>query len=82
MFGQPRHSKVEATGQMTGFRSCGTTWAEFAPFLDYSPEIRQVICSTNANESLHSRAQCLRDHLRRAPVAQQHMTPMSFTPLV
>lgn len=30
-------------------------WAEFVPFLDYSPEIRRVIYSTNAIESLHAR---------------------------
>ena len=30
-------------------------WAEFVPFLAYSPEIRSVIYSTNAIESLHAR---------------------------
>ena len=30
-------------------------WDEFVPFLDYSPEIRRVIYSTNAIESLHAR---------------------------
>ena len=30
-------------------------WAEFVPFLAYSPEIRTVIYSTNAIESLHAR---------------------------
>ena len=30
-------------------------WAEFVPFLTYNPEIRQVIYSTNAIESLHAR---------------------------
>jgi transposase-like protein len=30
-------------------------WADFVPFLDYSPEIRRVIYSTNAIESLHAR---------------------------
>ena len=30
-------------------------WAEFVPFLSYSPEIRKVIYSTNAIESLHAR---------------------------
>jgi putative transposase len=32
-----------------------TAWAEFVPFLAYSPEIRKVIYSTNAIESLHAR---------------------------
>jgi transposase-like protein len=40
-------------------------WAEFAPFLDYSPEIRKVIYSTNAVESLHAR-------MRRATRARGH----------
>ena len=30
-------------------------WSEFVPFLDYSPEIRRVIYSTNAIESLNAR---------------------------
>jgi putative transposase len=30
-------------------------WAEFVPFLSYSPEIRKVIYSTNAIESMHAR---------------------------
>lgn len=32
-----------------------TAWPEFVPFLAYSPEIRTVIYSTNAIESLHAR---------------------------
>jgi putative transposase len=30
-------------------------WEQFTPFLDYDPEIRKVLCSTNAIESLHAR---------------------------
>src|ERR1700754_2946537 len=30
-------------------------WAEFVPFLDYDVEIRKVLCSTNAIESLNAR---------------------------
>ena len=30
-------------------------WDEFIPFLDYDVEIRRVICSTNAIESLNAR---------------------------
>jgi len=30
-------------------------WAEFIPFLDYDVEIRRVLCSTNAIESLNAR---------------------------
>jgi transposase-like protein len=40
-------------------------WSEFVPFLDYSPEIRRVIYSTNAIESLHAR-------FRRATRARGH----------
>jgi transposase-like protein len=41
------------------------TWEEFIPFLDYDVEIRQVICSTNAIESLNAR-------YRRAVKARGH----------
>jgi putative transposase len=30
-------------------------WSEFIPFLDYDVEIRRVICSTNAIESINAR---------------------------
>jgi putative transposase len=40
-------------------------WAEFVPFLDYDVEIRRVICSTNAVESINSR-------YRRAVRARGH----------
>lgn len=36
-------------------RSWDNAWVEFAPFPDDSPEIRRVIYSTNAIESLHAR---------------------------
>jgi transposase-like protein len=42
-----------------------STWDEFIPFLDYSPEIRRVIYSTNAVESIHAR-------MRRATRARGH----------
>jgi transposase-like protein len=32
-----------------------SAWQEFIPFLDYDTEIRTVICSTNAIESLNAR---------------------------
>jgi putative transposase len=32
-----------------------TAWEEFIPFLDYDVEIRKIICSTNAVESLNRR---------------------------
>uniref|UniRef100_UPI0005276EAA IS256 family transposase n=1 Tax=Catenuloplanes japonicus TaxID=33876 RepID=UPI0005276EAA len=40
-------------------------WAEFVPFLAYDPEIRKVICSTNAIESVNAR-------IRRAVRARGH----------
>lgn len=40
-------------------------WSEFVPFLDYDPEIRRVIYSTNAIESLNAR-------FRRAVRARGH----------
>jgi transposase-like protein len=42
-----------------------TAWAEFIPFLDYDLEIRKVLCSTNAIESLNAR-------YRRAVKARGH----------
>jgi putative transposase len=41
------------------------SWSEFIPFLDYDVEIRKVICSTNAIESLNAR-------YRRAVRARGH----------
>ena len=41
------------------------SWEEFIPFLDYDVEIRRVICSTNAIESLNAR-------YRRAVRARGH----------
>jgi putative transposase len=32
-----------------------SAWSEFVPFLDYDAEIRRVICSTNAIESINAR---------------------------
>ncbi len=42
-----------------------TAWEEFIPFLDYDVEIRKIICSTNAIESLNGR-------YRRAVRARGH----------
>jgi putative transposase len=40
-------------------------WAEFIPFLDYDVEIRRILCSTNAIESMNAR-------YRRAVKARGH----------
>jgi hypothetical protein len=42
-----------------------SAWEQFIPFLDYDLEIRTVICSTNAIESLNAR-------YRRAVKARGH----------
>ena len=41
------------------------SWAEFVPFLAFDPEIRRVVCSTNAIESVNAR-------IRRAVKARGH----------
>ncbi|MEU1957431.1 MULTISPECIES: IS256 family transposase [Nocardia] len=46
-------------------RLWNNAWEEFIPFLDYDVEIRKVICSTNAIESLNAR-------YRRAIKARGH----------
>ncbi len=46
-------------------RSWRSAWSEFVSFLDYDVEIRPVICSTNAIESLNAR-------YRRAVEARGH----------
>ncbi|WP_189160789.1 IS256 family transposase, partial [Lentzea pudingi] len=46
-------------------RLWNNTWAEFVPFLAFDPEIRRVICSTNAIESVNTR-------IRRAVKARGH----------
>jgi putative transposase len=58
---------TEKWGQRYGavIRLWDNAWAEFIPFLDYDVEIRQVICSTNAIESLNAR-------YRRAIKARGH----------
>ncbi|SNV20162.1 transposase [Rhodococcus rhodochrous] len=43
----PRYSAI--------VRMWENSWSEFVPFLDYDIEIRRVICSTNAIESLNAR---------------------------
>ncbi len=70
-------SEHDATERFCEFaETCGDTypaiirlwenaWSEFVPFLDYSPEIRKVIYSTNAVESLNAR-------MRRAARARGH----------
>ena len=59
--------KAEKWGQRYGaiIRLREGAWEVFIPFLDYDVEIRQVICSTNAIESLNAR-------YRRAVKARGH----------
>jgi transposase-like protein len=58
---------AEKWGQRYGavIRLWENAWNEFIPFLDYDLEIRKVICSTNAIESLNAR-------YRRAVKARGH----------
>jgi transposase-like protein len=74
---------AEAWGSRYGaiIRLWEHAWSEFIPFLDYDVEIRKVICSTNAIESLNAR-------YRRAIKARGHfpseqagrIQPVSATP--
>lgn len=58
---------AETWGQRYGaiIRLWENAWQEFIPFLDYDVEIRKVLCSTNAIESLNAR-------YRRAVKARGH----------
>jgi transposase-like protein len=58
---------AETWGQRYGaiIRLWENAWEQFIPFLDYDVEIRKVICSTNAIESLNAR-------YRRAVRARGH----------
>jgi len=77
---KPIYTAVNATAARTAFdelaekwgarypaviRLWRNAWEEFIPFLDYDVEIRRVICSTNAIESLNAR-------YRRAIKARGH----------
>jgi putative transposase len=77
---KPIYTAVNATAARTAFdelaekwgqrypaviRLWDNAWDEFIPFLDYDIEIRRVICSTNAIESLNAR-------YRRAIKARGH----------
>ena len=65
--GRRSRSSRRSGAALPGDRSgCGATpGSEFIPFLDYDVEIRRVICSTNAIESLNAR-------YRRAVKARGH----------
>jgi putative transposase len=77
---RPIYTAVNAEAALAGFgdlsekwerrypaviRLWASAWEEFIPFLDYDIEIRKVICSTNAIESLNAR-------YRRAVRARGH----------
>lgn len=50
-----------------------SAWSEFVPFLNFDVEIRRVVCTTNAIESINAR-------IRRAVRARGHF-PNERTPL-
>jgi putative transposase len=60
---EPEENWGDKYGAMIRLRR--NAWNEFIPFLDYDTEIRKVICSTNAIESLNAR-------YRRAVRARGH----------
>jgi putative transposase len=60
-------------------------WAEFVPFLDYDVEIRKIVCSTNAIESLNARyrrAVRVRGHFPNEQAAMKclYLTTRSLDP--
>ena len=62
----------------------GGAWEQFIPFLDYDLEIRRVICSTNAIESLNARyrrAVKARGHFPRAGRPQIHRPSSGDLPI-
>jgi transposase-like protein len=61
----PRDRAGTFEPQIVRKRQRRNAWQEFIPFLDYDVEIRQVICTTNAIESLNAR-------YRRAVKARGH----------
>ena len=65
--GSVRRVRRQVGRQLPGDRSSSgeTAWTEFVPFLDYDVEIRKIICTTNAIESLNAR-------YRRAVRARGH----------
>jgi transposase-like protein len=56
---------TETCGQQAIIALWRSAWSGFIPFLDYDVEIRRIICSTNAIESLNAR-------YRRAVRARGH----------
>jgi putative transposase len=64
---RPLDELAEKWGKQYGavIRLWESAWEQFIPFLDYDAEIRTVICSTNAIESLNARC-------RRAVKARGH----------
>jgi len=55
----------QASSDVPNRAAVPNAWSDFIPFLDYDVEIRKVICSTNAIESLNAR-------YRRAVRARGH----------
>jgi transposase-like protein len=60
-----------ATRYPAVIRLRANAWAEFVPFLAFDTEIRKVVCSTNAIESVNAR-------IRRAVRARGHFPTNSF----
>jgi hypothetical protein len=61
-----RPESMRQNGSCAGARrSTGPTWAEFVPFLQFDAEIRKIVCTTDAIESVNAR-------IRRAVKARGH----------
>jgi putative transposase len=58
-------------------------WAEFVPFLEYDTEVRRVICTTNAIESINARyrrAINARGHFEAAALKCLYLVTRSLDP--
>jgi len=55
-------------------------WSEFIPFLDYDVEIRRVICSTNAIESINAATDAPSEHAGTSPTTRPHLSASTSSP--
>jgi putative transposase len=60
-------------------KSWQTSWAEFVPFLEFPVELRKVVYTTNAIESLNARFRRSVRHRGRFPTDQAAMKVLYLT---
>ncbi|MDP9695876.1 UNVERIFIED_ORG: transposase-like protein [Arthrobacter globiformis] len=66
---------------LASIRRWENAWSEFVPFLDYDVEIRRVICSTNAIESVNARyRRAVRAARGHFPTSQAALKCLSTSP--